>query len=44
MLVACARALTKMAGRGQTGCKTIFDLAPADLSPLSQEEMLAHLL
>ena len=44
VLVACARALTKMAGRGQTGCKTIFDLAPADLSPLSQEEMLAHLL
>ena len=44
VLVACARALTKMASRGQTGCKTIFDLAPADLSPLSQEEMLAHLL
>ena len=44
VLVACARALTRMAGRGQTGCKTIFDLAPADLSPLSQEEMLAHLL
>ena len=44
VLVACARALAKMSGRGQTGCKTIFDLAPADLSPLSQEEMLAHLL
>ena len=44
VLVACARALNKMANRGQTGCKTIFDLAPADLSPLSQEEMLAHLL
>ena len=44
VLVACARALSKMAGRGITGCKTIFDLAPADLSPLSQEEMLAHLL
>ena len=44
VLVACVRALTKMAARGQTGCKTIFDLAPADLSPLSQEEMLAHLL
>ena len=44
VLVACARALNKMAGRGQTGCKTIFDIAPADMSPLSQEEMLAHLL
>ena len=44
VLVACARALMKMHGRGQIGCKTIFDIAPADLSPLSQEEMLAHLL
>ena len=44
VLVACARALMKMANRGQTGCRTIFDIAPADMSPLSQEEMLAHLL
>ena len=44
VLAACARALMKMANRGQTGCKTIFDIAPADLSPLSQEAMLAHLL
>ena len=44
VLVACARALMKMANRGVTGCKTIFDIAPADLSAMSQEELLAHLL
>ena len=44
VLVACARALMKMANRGDTGCKTIFDIAPADLSPMSQSELLAHLL
>lgn len=44
VLVACARALMKMAGRGVTGCKTIFDIAPADLSAMTQEELLAHLL
>ena len=44
VLVACARALLKMKDRGQTGCKTVFDIAPADLSPLSGEELRAHLL
>ena len=44
VLVACARALMKMANRGVTGCKTLFDIAPADLSTMSQEELLAHLL
>ena len=44
VLVACARAAMKMAGRGVTGCHTIFDIAPADLSPLSQEDLLAHML
>ena len=44
MLVATARAAMKMYGRGQRGCKTVFDIAPADLSSLSGEEMLAHLL
>ena len=44
VLVAVARAAMKMKTRGETGCKTVFDIAPADLSPLSQEEMLAHLL
>jgi len=44
VLVACARAAMKMRARGVTGCQTIFDIAPADLSPMSREEMLAHLL
>ena len=44
VLVACARAAMRMQERGRTGCVTIFDMAPADLSPLSREEMLAHLL
>ena len=44
VLVACARALMKMRSRGVTGCYTVFDLAPADLSPLSREDLLAHML
>ncbi len=44
VLAALARAVTRLQGRGQTGCKTIFDIAPADLSPLSPEELRAHLL
>jgi len=44
VLVACARAAMRMKARGITGCQTIFDAAPADLSPLSREEMLAHML
>ena len=44
VLVAMARAAMKMKARGVTGCKTIFDAAPADLSPMSQEDMLAHML
>ena len=43
-LVAFARAVCRMNGRGQTGCKTVFDVAPADLSPLSPEELRAKLL
>ena len=44
VLVACARAAIRMHSRGITGCQTIFDAAPADLSPKSREEMLAHML
>lgn len=44
VLVACARAAVKMKDRGITGCQTIFDIAPADLSAMSREEMLAHML
>jgi len=44
MLVATARAAVKMYNRGERGCKTVLDIAPADLSSLTREEMLAHLL
>ena len=44
ILVAYARAACRLAAEGQTGCKTIFDIAPAYLSPLSGEELRAHLL
>ncbi len=44
VLVACARAAMRMKNRGNIGCYTIFDVAPADLSPISREDMLAHLL
>ncbi len=44
VLVAYARAVDRLAKRGITGCKTVFDIAPADLSPLSPEELRATLL
>ena len=44
VLVACARALGRMAGRGDTGCKTVFDIAPVDLSPLDREAVIAKML
>ena len=44
VLVACARAVMKMKSRGNTGCYTIFDIAPADLTSFSREEILAHML
>ena len=43
-LVAFARAIDRMHKRGVTGCKTVFDVAPADLSILSPEELRAHML
>ncbi len=44
VLLACARAACKLHKRGQTGCKTLFDIAPGDLSPLSPEELRKTLL
>lgn len=44
VLVAYARAVYKLNQKGEIGCKTVFDIAPADLSPMSHEEMIAHLL
>ena len=44
VLVAYARALSRLKSEGQTGCKTAFDVAPGYLSPLSPEELRAHCL
>jgi diaminopimelate dehydrogenase len=44
VLIACARAAIRMAEAGESGCKTIFDIPPAALSPLSGEELRATML
>ena len=44
VLAACARAVHRMAQAGMTGCKTLLDVPPAWLSPLSGEDLRAHLL
>ena len=43
-LAAFARAVCKKHARGESGCITVFDIAPADLSPLSDEELRSHML
>ena len=44
VLVAYARAVARLAAQGQHGCKTVFDIPPAYLSPLSGEELRKQLL
>lgn len=44
VIVAYARAVNRMHQEGQTGCKTVFDVAPAYLSSKSAEDLRAHLL
>ena len=44
VLIACARAVHRLNGRGVTGCKTLFDIAPADLSPMDPAELRKKLL
>ena len=44
VIVAYARAAYRMNREGMTGCKTVFDIAPAYLSAKSGEELRAHLL
>ena len=44
VLVAYARAIYRMHTRGDIGCKTVFDIAPADMSHMSGEELRAHIL
>ena len=44
ILVACARAVVRMDREGMHGCKTIFDVPPAYLSPKSGAELRKSLL
>ena len=44
VLTAYARAAYRMNSEGMKGCKTVFDVAPSYLSPLSGEEIRAHML
>lgn len=44
VIVAYARAAYRLAKEGQTGCRTVFDIAPAYLSAKSGEELRASML
>ncbi len=44
VLLAYARALHRMRARREVGCKTVFDILPADLSPLPAEELRRKML
>lgn len=44
VIVAYARAIDRLSKEGISGCKTVFDIAPAYMSPMSGEEIRAHLL
>ena len=44
VLIAYARAAHRLAKEGQSGCKTVFDIAPAYLSAKSGEELRAEML
>lgn len=44
VILAYARAVNRLHQEGANGCKTVFDVAPAYLSPLSGEELRAHML
>lgn len=44
VILTFARAVDKMAKRGDSGCKTVFDVTPADLMNIPHEDIVAHLL
>ena len=44
VIAAYARAVYRLNSEGQTGCKTVFDVAPAYLSALDGAELRKHLL
>ncbi|MBE6546586.1 MAG: diaminopimelate dehydrogenase [Ruminococcaceae bacterium] len=44
VIVAYARAVARLYREGNVGCKTVFDIPPAYLSPKSRDELIASLL
>ena len=44
VLVAYARAVFRLAKKGDVGCKTVLDIAPSELSLMPREELYAHML
>ena len=44
VLVCFARAIDRMNKRGETGCKTVFDIAPKDLSSINYDEIIHTML
>ncbi len=44
VIIAYARAVRRLNDKGDTGCKTVFDIPPVLLSEMSPEEMRSHLL
>lgn len=44
VIIAYARAAYRLSKEGQSGCKTVFDIAPAYLCRQSGEELRSHLL
>lgn len=44
VLVAFARAAARLNAEGASGCKTVFDVAPAYLSAQPHDEIIAHML
>ena len=44
VILSFSRAINRLSNEGVSGCKTVFDIAPAYLSPLSGDELRAHML
>lgn len=44
VLTAYARAAYKLSAKGETGCRTVFDIAPALLVDMDGDEIRAHML
>ena len=44
VLLACARAVYRKSCKGESGCVTVFDLAPSEMSPLSAEQLREKML